>query len=133
MSDCWNYAPPTRPGDCVASISKDENARRHWNGTNWSAPWYVGDPPDIVSRARNTPAEAGGSPIAWVKFADDSRQVPSEPWINNPELRYTSAGTIVFGPHGRRVAKADSPFDAVQIAQALNFTYVTPPREAAQC
>ncbi len=145
----WKFEPPKVIGDYVASISKDENARRHWNGTNWSAPWYAGDPPDIVNRAGNTPAEAGGSPIAWLRrvdFDDDDDDMVSlmkprakqfSRWML-PEIRvscekrYTSLGANVFAPSGVFLAACDSPHDACRVAEAMNAYYVVR-REAAQC
>jgi hypothetical protein len=67
----WKYGPPTECGVYVASIGKDNHARRFWNGSNWSAPWYEGDPPDIVNRVKHTPAEGGGSPIAWARRVNE--------------------------------------------------------------
>lgn len=130
----WKYAPPTVIGDYVASISKDENARRHWDGERWSAPWYVGDPPDIVNRAGNTSAEAGGSPISWLRrvdFDDDDGMVSlMKPrakqfsrWTvgNAPEKRYTTYAEIcVHNPRGKYIATCATREDAEHVAAALN-------------
>lgn len=137
----WSYTPPTRAGDCVASISKDERARRHWNGERWSAPWYEGDPPDIVNRARNTPAEAGGSPIAWLEVADDDMVSLMKPrakqfsrWtFDDGAPRFCASEHRVYqllpneegGPPREPRAWADcsAPGHAALIAIALNAYY----------
>lgn len=75
----WNTARPAVAGWYVASIERDGDARRWWDGRRWSAPVHWGDmdrpcprysPTDphetIGQRARRTPARVGhGDRIEW--------------------------------------------------------------------
>jgi hypothetical protein len=56
----WHRTTPTRPGWLVASTSRDAECIRWWHGSDrgFSAPAFLGDPPDIVERAKNTPGES---------------------------------------------------------------------------
>lgn len=54
----WKKGTPDVPGVYVASIERHTGVRRYWNGARWSAPWYVGDPEEIIARARAVVAEA---------------------------------------------------------------------------
>lgn len=64
----WKKEPPANAGDYVASIEGNTMTRRHWNGAQWSAPWYFDDPEHIAAQARRTPAEFGAE-VRWCEPA----------------------------------------------------------------
>lgn len=53
----WNSRKPAQPGWFNASLERNPDARRYWNGACWSPPVYVGDPEERAARAMQTRGE----------------------------------------------------------------------------
>jgi hypothetical protein len=64
----WNEGTPMAAGVYAVDGSKHE-LRRAWSPAHgWSAPWYDGDPDDIVARAMLTDADRDVT-IKWREAA----------------------------------------------------------------
>lgn len=59
MND-WNTGEPPRPGwySACTEGSRDPDCLRYWNGTCWSAPWFVGGTAGTFERAKATVGES---------------------------------------------------------------------------
>lgn len=66
--EVWNTGSPRTVGVYCASIERNPDARRHWDGRRWSAPWYHSDPEEIAMRAARAPAECPVD-IEWCEVA----------------------------------------------------------------
>ncbi len=53
----WSLERPREPGWYNASIDRDADIRRYWDGSRWSVPAYVDDRPEVLARAMNTPGD----------------------------------------------------------------------------
>jgi hypothetical protein len=53
----WSTEQPARAGWYNASLERSPDARRYWNGAQWSAPCYADDPQSHFDRARRTVGE----------------------------------------------------------------------------
>lgn len=107
MSDSWIDTTPDCPGWYRASVNRDYAARRYWNGVEWSAPVYEGDPIEHFINAKNTPAHV--EPGYVILHLDDpevdesvSRQIAeflrADPFVatqaSAPDLLDAAAGHI---------------------------------------
>lgn len=61
----WSTDPPTRVGWYNASACCDPECRRYWDGSQFSAPCFVGDPDSHAERARATRGESQLPSIEW--------------------------------------------------------------------
>ena len=72
----WQAGAPQTAGWYCASTERCADARRYWNGAQWSAPAYSDSPAANFDRARNTLADTDGDLIEWSAVIEAC--VPSE-------------------------------------------------------
>ncbi len=53
----WSLERPREPGWYNASMDRDADVRRYWDGSRWSVPAYVDDRAEVLNRAMNTPGD----------------------------------------------------------------------------
>ncbi len=74
MSDrVWHKGPPRFTGWWNASVQKDEDAWRWWNGECWSWPVYDDETGDLV--AANAALVSSDSP-SWTDYWPENARVP---------------------------------------------------------
>ncbi len=65
----WHAGKPAQPGWFTASLERNPDARRYWNGRHWSPPVYVGDPDERAARAM----QARGETQRGIEWRDPTR------------------------------------------------------------
>ncbi len=65
----WLSGRPDAPGWYPASVDRDPDIRRYWDGSRWSTPAYADDRIEVLARAKNTP----GDPDDVIEFLDSSK------------------------------------------------------------
>lgn len=67
----WSTGAPPEPGWYSASMERNPDARRYWDGSMWSAPCYCDDPQGHFDRARATLGETQDG-IEWRGLTESS-------------------------------------------------------------
>lgn len=64
----WSDAKPATPDWYNASMERDADCRRYWDGEKWSVPVYADSPVAQFERAKATPGDPGDR-IEWRPIA----------------------------------------------------------------
>lgn len=72
----WRKGPPPHVGWWNASVQRDHEAWRWWDGKRWSNAAFKGDRPKSVAEMAATPSGWGEGRVEWTDYWPKNARVP---------------------------------------------------------